>query len=141
MNKFVGMGRLTADPETRYGQSGTPVSTFSIAIDRKYKQDGQPDADFFNCVAFGKTAEFVSKYLKKGTKIVVDGHLQNDSYTKEGVKITATKIVVDQLEFAESKTASQRNTAGTSGQNAHPTTPEGFMDIPSTMGDLDIPFN
>ena len=108
MNTWIGIGRLTADPEIRYVQaSGTVVANFSIAIDRKYKREGAPTADFFNCSAFGKTAEFCEKYVKKGTKLVVTGRIQNDSYEKDGQKKTSTKIMVDSLEFAESKSATE----------------------------------
>ena len=109
MNKVIMMGRLTMDPEMRYSTSGTGVGSFTLAVDRKYVKPGDPGADFYSCVSFGKTAEFVAKYLKKGVKVILDGHLQNDSYTnKDGVKMTITKIIVDQLEFAESKAASEQ---------------------------------
>lgn len=111
MNLMVGMGRLARDPEIRYTNDNKAVANFTIAIDRRFKRDGEPDADFFYCTAFGKTAEFIEKYLKKGTKIVITGHLQNDTYTdKEGQKKTTTKIMVDSCEFAESK-AAQSNDA------------------------------
>lgn len=106
MNLVVMIGRLTRDPEIRYAQgaNGTTIGAFSIAVDRKFKREGEPDADFFNCTAFGKTAEFLEKYVKKGTKLVIQGRLQNDTYkNKEGKNVTATKILVDTLEFAESK--------------------------------------
>ena len=79
------MGRLTRDPEVRYAQneSGTAVARFSIAVDRRFKRDGEPDADFFNCTAFGKQAEFVEKYLRKGTKMLITGRIQNDNYTNK----------------------------------------------------------
>jgi single-strand DNA-binding protein len=106
---MVGMGRLARDPEIRYTNDNKAVANFTIAIDRKYKRDGDDDADFFNCTAFGKTAEFVEKYLKKGIKVVITGHLQNDTYEKDGQKKTTTKIMIDSIEFAESKSASQGN--------------------------------
>ena len=102
MNKVIMMGRLTRDPEIRYGQgaNGTVVGAFSIAVDRRFKREGEPDADFFDCTSFGKQAEFVEKYLKKGTKIVLEGRLQNDNYTnKDGQKVYRTRIIVDSLEF------------------------------------------
>ena len=126
MNKVIMMGRLTKDPEIRYAQSGSAVAGFSIAVDRRFKRDGEPDADFFNCSAFGKTAEFLEKYVHKGTKVVIEGRLQNDSYTnKDGQKVTATKILVDSMEFAESKQASAENQPKAPEPDAH-----GFMDIP-----------
>ena len=101
MNKVIMMGRLTKDPEYRQTQDGKGLTRFSIAVDRKTKEKV---TDFFNCTAFGKTAEFAETYLKKGTKIVLDGKVQNDSYTnKDGKKVTTTVIIVDELEFAESK--------------------------------------
>jgi single-strand DNA-binding protein len=106
MNTVILMGRLTADPEVISSASGTTVARFSIAVDRRFKREGEPTADFFSCVSFGKQAEFVDKYLHKATKIVLSGHLQNDSYTnKDGRKITSTVVYVDSVEFAESKSA------------------------------------
>lgn len=135
LNKVFMIGRLTRDPEIRYAQNGNAVAGFSIAVDRRYKRDGEPDADFFNCSAFGKTAEFVEKYLKKGTKVVIDGHLQNDTYTdKNGNKVTATKIMVESMEFAESKQASAAD---------QPKAPEpdkdGFMNVPDELAE-ELPF-
>ena len=109
LNSIILMGRLTRDPELRKSSNDTSITNFTLAIDRKYKRDGEPSADFFNCTAFGKTAEFVEKYLKKGTKILIEGHLQNDTYEKDGQKKTVTKILIDSCEFAESKSASQGN--------------------------------
>ena len=105
-NKVIMMCRLTRDPEVRYSNDNKAVANFTLAVDRRFKRDGDPDADFFFCTAFGKTAEFAEKYLKKGTKIVLDGHLQNDTYEKDGQKKTTTKIMVDSCEFAESKSQS-----------------------------------
>lgn len=118
---------MTKDPEVRYGgANNTAIASFSIAVDRKFKRDNEPTADFFNCIAFSKTAEFVEKYLKKGTKIVLEGRLQNDKYkNKDGVEVTATKIIVDTLEFAESKQASVED------QPKAPENADGFMDIPA----------
>jgi len=143
MNYVGMMGRLTKDPEIRYAQgaNGTTIAGFSIAVDRRFKRDGEPDADFFNCTAFGKTAEFAEKYLKKGTKVIVQGRLQNDSYTnKDGQKVTATKIMADQVEFAESKMAADDYTARAQDR---PKAPEpdadGFMQIPNDLSD-ELPF-
>ena len=106
MNVAILMGRLTRDPEVRY----SAVARYSIAVDRRFKRDGQPEADFFDCVSFGKQAEFVEKYLRKGTKIVVQGQIQNNNYqNREGQTVYRTQIVVDNVEFAESKAASQQN--------------------------------
>lgn len=110
MNRVILIGRLTKDPEIRTSGNYT-IASFSIAVDRKFKRDGEPEADFFNCTAFNKTAEFVEKYCKKGTKMVVEGRIQNDNYEKDGVKHYGVKIMVDSLEFAESKSANMSTSA------------------------------
>ena len=159
MNKVILMGRLTRDPEVRYSQgaSQTAVARFSIAVDRRFgKREGEPDADFFNCTAFGKTAEFVERYLHKGTKIALSGRIQNDNYTnKEGQMVYSVRIIVDDVEFAESKNASGGNAGGygngggynnggyAGGGNSAPA-PSGagdvFMNIPDGI-DEELPFN
>ena len=110
MNKFIGIGRLTRDPEIRtaQGQSGQiTIARYTLAIDRRFKKEGEQSADFINCIAFSKLAEFAEKYLKKGTKIAVVGRIQTGNYTnKEGQKVYTTDIVVEECEFAESKAAS-----------------------------------
>ena len=137
MNKIIMMGRLTHDPEIRYTQSATPtaVARFSIAVNRKFKREGQPDADFFNCTAFGKTAEFIEKYLHKGTKVLLSGQLQNNNYTKDtGEKVYAVQVIVEEIEFAESKNAS----GNTDGQPpAQPADSNGFV---SADIESDLPF-
>ena len=109
MNKVILMGRLTRDPEISYsnkGDSQLAVGRFSLAVNRRFKRDGEPDADFFNCTAFGKTAEFVEKYLHKGTKVVTVGRIQNDNYTnRDGEKVYGIRIMVEEIEFAGSKNA------------------------------------
>ena len=141
MNKIIMMGRLTRDPEIRYGgvNNDKAVARYTIAVDRRFKQEGQPQADFFNVVSFGKAAEFVEKYLRKGAKIVIEGELQNNDYTnKNGEKVYSIQIVTSQIEFAESK-ASQN----------HPQEPPvgnvpdegGFMNIPDGVEDDGLPFN
>ena len=106
MNKVILIGRLVADPELRNTQSGKSVASYRLAVDRQGKQDGQPDADFLNCVTWGKNAEFASKHLSKGTKIAVEGRIQTGSYEKDGVKHYTTDIIVERHEFCESKKAS-----------------------------------
>ncbi len=152
MNKVILMGRLTRDPEIRYGaQNNTAVARFSIAVDRRFKREGQPEADFFNCTAFGKTGEFVEKYLKKGTKVVLDGEIQNDNYTnKEGQMVYGTQIIINNIEFAESEAASQQNAGAyvppAGGQAPAPSQAptadagSGFMNIPDGVED-ELPFN
>lgn len=156
MNKVILMGRLTRDPEVRYSQgaSQTAVARFSVAVDRRFKRDGEPDADFFNCTCFGKQAEFVERYLHKGTKVVLSGRVQNDNYTnKDGQMVYSVRIMVDEIEFAESKNASGGNGDGgyhngynnggyAGGGNAPAASGagDGFMNIPDGI-DEELPFN
>ncbi len=144
MNKVILVGRLTRDPDIRYssGDSNTCVARFSVAVDRRFKKDGDAQAaDFPSCVAFGKTAEFIEKYVKKGTKLCIEGRLQTGSYTnKDNVKVYTTDVVVENCEFAESKAA-----AGSAGQAAGPEPTadigDGFMNIPDGVDDEGLPFN
>lgn len=109
MNLVILMGRLTRDPEVSSSVSGTTFARYSIAVDRKFKREGEADADFFNCTSFGKQAEFVERYLKKGTKIVVSGEIQNNNYTnKDGQKVYDVRIMVHDVEFAESKNSDSK---------------------------------
>ena len=146
MNKAILMGRLTRDPEVRYSQtdSNMAIAKFSLAVDRRFKKQGdEVTADFFNCTAFGKQGEFVEKYLKKGTKIVVTGRIQNDNYTnKEGQKVYSVQIMVEEIEFAESKASSQSNTGSDGGAQSQIGAPDadGFMNIPDGIGS-ELPFN
>lgn len=103
MNKWIGIGRLTGEPDVSYAQSGTAVARYRLAVNRDRKKDGQQEADFLNCVAFGKGAEFAQNYLHKGMKIAVEGRIQTGSYDKDGVKHYTTDIIVDRHEFVESK--------------------------------------
>lgn len=113
MNKVILLGRLCKDPEVSSSTSGTTFARYSIAVDRKFKKEGEPDADFFNCTSFSKQAEFVEKYLKKGTKVVVTGRLQNNNYTnKEGQKVYDIRVMVEEIEFAESKNSSESSNSG-----------------------------
>lgn len=138
MNRTFLCGRLTRDPEVRYGDNQKAVARFNIAVDRKFKREGDPTADFFNCTAFGKTAEFVEKYLKKGTKMLVFGHIQNDNYTnKDGQMVYSVQIIVDELEFAEGKGSS----GASNNNNAAPQADqESFMNIPQGIDD-ELPFH
>ena len=139
MNKVILMGRLTRDPEVRYGtgENSTAVARYTIAVDRRFKRDGEQSADFISCVTFGRNAEFAEKYLRQGTKIVLTGRIQTGSYTnRDGQKVYTTDIVVEEQEFAESKAA----TAGNGGQNnysrpAAAADAEGFMNIPDGLND------
>ena len=108
MNKVILIGRLTKDVETRYSGE-TAVSRYSLAVDRKYKREGEPTADFINCVAFGKSGEFAEKYLRKGMKIAVTGRIQTGSYTdKDGKKVYTTDVIVEEHEFCESKATNEQ---------------------------------
>ena len=132
MNKVILMGRLTKDVETRYSGE-TAIARYTLAVDRKYKKDGEATADFINCVAFGKSGEFAEKYLKKGMKIAITGRIQTGSYDKDGTKVYTTDIVVEEHEFCESK--------GQSNDRPVPSTDEGgFMNIPDGI-DEELPFN
>ena len=107
MNKWIAMGRFTDDPEVRRTNS-TTIASFRLAVDRRFKRDGQPEADFFRCVSFGKQAEFIENYMHKGTKVVVEAEVQNDNYEKDGVKHYGTSMVINSIEFAESKKAAEK---------------------------------
>lgn len=140
MNKFIGIGRLTQNPEVRYTQGANPtaVARYTLAVDRRFKRDGEPTADFIPCVAFGKQAEFAEKYLQKGIKIAVTGRIQTGSYTKlDGQKVYTTDIVVEEQEFCESKNAQSSNfTEHRQEQNTTQTDANGFMEIPDDMDEL-----
>lgn len=148
MNKVVLMGRLTRDPEVRYsaGENATAVGNYTLAVDRRFKRDGEPSADFIRCVCFGRNAEFAEKYLRQGTKIVISGRIQTGSYTnRDGHKIYTTDIVIEEQEFAESKAASQNSSGyqpqtNTSQNEYGPVGADGFMNIPDGI-DEELPFN
>lgn len=132
MNIVILTGRITKDAEIRYTQSNEPmaIARFTLAVDRKYKKDGEQGADFISCVAFGKRAEFMEKYGKKGTKFNLEGSIQTGSYTnKDNQKVYTTDVIVNNIEFGESK--------GTSApQDAPQTDADGFMNIPDNMEEL-----
>ena len=145
MNKVILMGRLTRDPEVRYGgANNSAVARFSLAVDRRFKREGdEQTADFINCVAFGKTAEFLEKYARKGTKFVVEGRIQTGSYTnKEGQKVYTTDVVCENVEFAESKNSQGGNGSFDGGAGFAPSSDagDGFMNIPDGI-DEELPFN
>lgn len=139
MNRVILMGRLTKDPDIRYsqGEKSTAIARFTLAVDRKFKQDGQPTADFINCLAFGKRAEFMEKYCRKGTKLVVEGSWQTGNYTnKDGNKVYTNDCLVESCEFAESKSSEQNNNSS----NQNNMGGDGFMNIPYGI-DEELPFN
>ena len=127
MNKVIMMGRLTKDPETRYSGE-MAISRYSLAVDRRIKRENEPTADFINCVAFGKAGEFAEKYLRKGTKVLVTGHIQTGSYEKNGKKVYTTDVVIEDQEFAESKKAVEEQKPD-----------DGFVPVSDTVDGL--PFN
>ena len=143
MNKVVLMGRLTRDPEVRYsqGENALAIARYTLAVDRRFKRDGEQTADFINCVVFGKSAEFTERYFRQGMRVLVSGRIQTGSYTnKEGQKVYTTDIVVDSQEFADSKGA---GSGSGSGSSAAPSAPmgDGFMNIPDGVEDEGLPFN
>lgn len=147
MNKVVLMGRLTRDPEVRYsqGDKAIAVARYSLAVQRRFKQEGGPDADFINCVAFGKLGEFAEKYFRQGMKICISGRIQTGSYVnRDGIKCYTTDVVVDEQDFCESKEANGRHGAsgqssGTAGRPTPQDAGDGFMTIPDGF-DEELPF-
>lgn len=173
MNKVILLGRLTRDPEVRYSQGENPVciARYTLAVDRRYHKEGEQSADFVSCIAFGRAGEFAEKYLHQGSKILIGGRIQTGSYTnKEGQKVYTTDVVVEEHEFAESKSSGNnaggnggnqayagntgnntrnsrnqnpgQNTGGYNNQPAQGYDPrnDGFMNIPEGIDD-ELPFN
>ena len=144
MNKVILMGRLTRDPEVRYSQgaNATAVARYSLAVDRRFKRDGEPTADFINCVAFGRIAEFAEKYFRQGLKVVVTGRIQTGNYTnKDGVRVYTTDVVVEEQEFAESKAVSENHSYQASPMpSPSADIGDGFMNIPDGI-DEELPFS
>lgn len=141
MNKAILMGRLTRDPDIRYSQGENPVAVarFTLAVERRMKKDGEDNADFIRCVAFGKTAETIEKYVFQGKKIVIEGRIQTGSYTnQDGAKIYTTDIVVESVEFAESRRVEE---AGNAARSESATDENGFMNVPDGVEDDGLPFN
>ena len=135
MNSVQLLGRLTRDPDVRYTDGGSTIARFSLAVDRRFKQEGGETADFINCIAFGKTAEFIEKYIFKGTKIALNGRIQTGSYAnKDGVKVYTTDVVVENVEFAESKNSNAGNSTPAPAPNGD------FMSVPDSI-DEELPFN
>ncbi len=148
MNRVVLMGRLVRDPDVRYTQGQQPmcIARYTLAVDRRgRKEEGQQTADFISCIAFGKSGEFVEKYLHKGVKICVEGHIQTGSYNdKDGNKRYTTDVVVDAHEFCESKAANDvaQNTAPApqAAANSQQNALDSFMQIPDDLEE-ELPFN
>lgn len=146
MNKVVLMGRLTRDPEVRYtqGDKAIPIARWSLAVDRRYKTEGGASADFINCVAFGKAAEFAEKYFRQGMKICISGRIQTGSYVnRDGVKCYTTDVVVEEQDFCETKEANEKYASvQAEGQQPPQGKPmgDGFMSIPDGVLD-ELPFS
>lgn len=150
MNSVVLMGRLTRDPEVRYSQGENPVAyaRYVLAVDRRFKREGQPDADFINCVTIGKDAEFVEKYFRQGMRVCIHGSIQTGSYTnKDGQKVYTTDVNTDRVEPAQSKSKGSSPVSGAkAASNPAPasapqaTAGDGFMNIPDGI-DCELPFN
>lgn len=156
MNKWVGMGRLTRDPEVRYsqGDNATAVGRYTLAVDRRFKRDNEPTADFIPCVVFGRSAEFAEKYFRQGMRVSVSGRIQTGSYTnKDGVRVYTTEVIVEEQEFAESRAEREANASSYNNsynnnsyrQAAPSPSPsmdagDGFMNIPDGI-DEELPFN
>ena len=145
MNKVILMGRLTRDPDVKYTQQQMCAARFTLAVDRRFKRDGdQQTADFISCVAFGKTGEFIERYCHQGTKLVVEGRIQTGSYTnRDGNKVYTTDVVAEYVEFAESKAAAANNEGGYQAARPEPSSAagDGFMNIPDGVEDEGLPFN
>ena len=147
MNIVILTGRLCADVELKHTASGTAVASYRLAVERRFKREGQPDADFFNCVTWGKNAEFASNHLRKGVKIAVEGELQSRTYEdKDGKTVYVTEIIVDRHEFCEKKSESSGGNSygGNTGPGSVPASEpftaqsSGFEEIPAS--DDDLPF-
>ena len=156
MNKVILMGRLTRDPEVRYSQNDTSmaIARYSLAVDRRFSRNNnngdQQTVDFINCVAFGRSAEFAEKYFRQGMRVTISGRIQTGSYTNnEGNRVYTTEVVVEEQEFAESKSASQANAAAYQPQQYSAPAPmqsaprpaaDGFMNIPEGLEE-ELPFS
>lgn len=152
MNKVILLGRLTKEPTLRYtgGPDSMAVARFTLAINRRVKRENEQQADFINCIAFGKTAEIAEQYCHKGIKLAVEGRIQTGSYTdRGGIKIYTTDVIIENLEFAESRKAagnSSNNKAGSSENNSNKmsgtyTDSDGFIHIPDGVEDEGLPFS
>ncbi len=140
MNKVILVGRLTRDPEVRYsqGENTMAIARYMIAVNRRFKREGDPEADFIRCVVFGRAAEFAEKYFRQGLRIAISGRIQTGSYTnKEGVKVYTTEVVVEEQEFAESMAEREHTQTPAS---APESSGDGFMNIPEGI-DEELPFH
>ena len=140
MNKVILVGRLTRDPEVRYsqGENTMAIARYTIAVNRRFKREGDPEADFIRCVVFGRAAEFAEKYFRQGLRIAISGRIQTGSYTnKEGIKVYTTEVVVEEQEFVESMAEREHTQTPAS---APESSGDGFMNIPEGI-DEELPFH
>ena len=151
MNKVILMGNLTRDPEIRYsqGENSLAIARFSVAVNRRFARQGETDVDFFNCTAFGRQAEFLEKYFRQGSRVLLSGRIQNDNYTnKNGEKVYSVQIIAEEIEFAERKSTADANAATAAGQSGfgggapqpNAAANDDFMNIPDGIED-GLPFN
>ena len=150
MNKVILIGRLTRDPEIRYSSSNEPlaVARYTVAVDRRSKKENEPSADFIPCVSFGKSAEFMERYFKKGMQIAITGRLTVRSWDdpQTGQRRWQTEVIVDEQEFTESRSAFESRGSGAPRQQQPPQQappayePEGFSAIADTIDEDDLPF-
>lgn len=147
VNKVVLVGRITRDPEVRYsqGDNRTAVARYTVAVDRKFKRNNEPTADFIPCVVFGRSAEFAERYFRQGMRVFISGRIQTGSYTnKDGVRVYTTEVVVEEQEFAEIRSESEASCGAHTNYNQAPTSypadGDGFMNIPDGV-DEELPFN
>lgn len=143
MNKVILLGRLVRDPEVRYSQGNEPlaVARYTLAVNRRFKRNGEPDADFINCIAFGKAGEFAEKYFRKGQQVSVVGRLQVRSYEdKDGQKRWSTDVVIEEQYFAESKASTESNKASSNMQQDANQSDSGFYPVDEDIEDDDLPF-
>ena len=133
MNSVQLIGRLTRDPEVRYTDGGVSIARFSLAVERRFKQENGADADFINIVSFGKTAEFIEKYFHKGMKVALNGRIQTGSYTdKDGKKVYTTDVIAENVEFCESKQSNAQEAKDSNVNND-------FLNVPEEINE-DLPF-
>ena len=143
MNKVILMGRLTRDPEVRYsaGENSIAIARYTLAVDRRFKKEGEATADFISCVAFSKQAEFAERYFRQGIRIIVSGRIQTGSYTnRNGIKIYTTDVVIEEQNFAESKSHTENGEKTQSNAPLMPEDANGFMNIPEGI-DEELPFS
>lgn len=139
MNKTILLGNLTREPEMRYsqGEKSIAITRFTVAVNRRFTREGEPDTDYFSCTAFGKQAETIEKYFHKGSRILVSGRLQNDNYTnKNGEKVYSVQLIVEEVDFPERKSVADNNRAS----EPVPADDDGFMNVPDGIED-GLPFN